>query len=107
MGNLVARDACPVCGDGRSAVLADLPYDRPPIATYLESFYGGRLDASLVTEERYVLAKCARCTLIFQRFVPRPALIEMLYGSVALAEQDEVRRARGLRTRRAYCYDVE
>jgi SAM-dependent methyltransferase len=107
VGDLVAREACPVCAAECCRAVLDLPYDREPIGGYLDAFYGGRFDVSLVEGERYVLDRCARCGLLFQRFVPGPLLLDKLYGSVALADRHEVGRARGLAVRQIYSHQVE
>jgi SAM-dependent methyltransferase len=104
---LVAREACPVCAAEEAQLVLDLPYDREPISTYLDAFYGGRFDISLVEGERYELDRCMQCGLLYQRFVPRKPLLDTLYGSVALADQQDVGRARGLPVRQSYSHQVE
>jgi SAM-dependent methyltransferase len=105
--NLIERHACPVCESALSESLLDLPYGTDPIRGYLQSFYGGRFDVSLLDQDRYVVEKCRGCGVLFQRFVPSPELLNLLYGSVALADRREVAEERGLVVRQVYSFQVE
>jgi SAM-dependent methyltransferase len=107
MQTLVRRRACPVCAAEPCRVVLDLPYDTDPISAYLKTFYSGRFDLSLVAGERFEVDKCLHCGLLFQRFVPNPPLLNELYGSVAIADRQEVGRTRGLSVRQSYSHQVE
>ncbi len=107
MGSLTQRDRCPVCTSDQTRVLLDHPYGHDPIRAYLDTFYDGRFDLSRVEGERYVLNRCERCLLVFQKFVPESELLNYLYGEVALADRDELSRSRGLLIRQVYGHQME
>jgi SAM-dependent methyltransferase len=73
------RNSCPVCEGGGFAVLLDAPMDAGPIFEYLDRFYEGRTDASVLALARYVLCECDQCRSIFQKFIPNPALMQRIY----------------------------
>jgi SAM-dependent methyltransferase len=101
----VQRTRCPVCDSADSRELLDLPFDHPPMSSYLESFYGGRIDPQGLTGGRFVLLKCAGCELIFQRDIPDDELLAYVYGN-AVGDID-VRPGRSLRVRQGYSFQVE
>lgn len=106
IGSLVVRSGCPVCGR-RTAPFLSIPFDGPPMVDYLDHFYCGRLDTAPLTGERYELAECDGCGLVYQLHVPDERYLDHLYGSAAFADPDAVRSTRGLAVRRAYAHDVE
>lgn len=104
---LVERRACPVCGSrSGTGELVSLPFDAPPMSSYLTAFYGGRLDVSPLQGHRFELIGC-ECGLVYQRLVPDERYLEHLYGVAALADPDVLDRQRGLRVRQNYTHEVE
>jgi SAM-dependent methyltransferase len=107
MHSLDQREVCPVCGSALHDVVLDLPYDDGALPDYLHRFYEGRLNPSLVAGQRYVLDRCRDCTLLYQRFVPAAAMLELLYGAAAFASEHEITSTRGLSVRQQYSFQVE
>src|SRR5690348_5402241 len=101
----VQRQRCPACGHPESRKLLDLPFDRPPISSYLESFYSGRIDPGGLEGGRFVIVRCNACELLFQQDVPDDAFLGYLYDD-AVADI-EAYSARGLRVRQGYSFQVE
>lgn len=101
----VQRNRCPVCDSADPRTILDLPFDIPPISSYLDSFYGGRLDPHELVGGRFVLLKCGSCELVFQRDVPDDESLGYLYGT-AVGDASS-RPGRGLRVRQGYSFQVE
>ncbi|MFN8024848.1 MAG: methyltransferase domain-containing protein [Acidimicrobiia bacterium] len=101
------RESCPACGrpDGRQ--LLDLPFDAPPISDYLDTFYSSRVSPGTLTAGRYVLVECSACSLVYQRDVPGPELLELVYDDAVPVTPEAGRSARGLNERRQYAFQVE
>jgi SAM-dependent methyltransferase len=77
-----ARDSCPACHESRARALYQAPYTRPPLSTYLLSFYGRPAAEAMLGELEgidYVLLECEVCGLVYQRDVPRDDFVETLY----------------------------
>ena len=105
MEGFVQRNRCPVCDSADSGGILDLPFDSPPISSYLDSFYGGRLDPQQVVGGRFVLLKCSSCELVFQRDVPDDEFLGYLYDKAV--GHSEILPGRGLRVRQGYSFQVE
>ena len=78
---LHVRKCCPACGaDGKITV--ELPYDEPPISTYLQEFCANHPDCSFepLAGTAYRLAECPECGSIYQAAVPGPAFLEQFYA---------------------------
>jgi SAM-dependent methyltransferase len=101
----VQRGTCPVCASGRCELLLELAFDRPPISSYLHTFYAGRLASDALSNGRFALLRCGICDLVFQRDVPDDEFLRYLYG--AATGDSEVRPGRGLRVRQGYSFQVE
>jgi len=101
------RDTCPTCHSPGAAPIVDLPFDRPPLTTYLHAFYGGRVSPEALVAGRYALVDCTNCGLLYQRDVPGPELLRFLYSDGILLDGDAGRAARGLQVRRGYAFQVE
>lgn len=86
-------------------MLAELPYDREPISGYLHHFYGGRLPLHGLVGETYRLERCGRCGLVYQRWVPDDAMLQVLYGRNGVAVSDGTTRTLGERV--VYSHQVE
>jgi SAM-dependent methyltransferase len=104
---LETREHCPACGAEGFGVAVDLPFDRPPIRTYLDEFYGGHVTPDELADERYVVCECRSCELLFQRCVPDAELLGTLYGGGSDEAKEAVTRSRGLAARRSFSFQVE
>jgi len=80
---LVERSCCPVCGEERVRTLYRAAFDKGPIRDYLVAFYPALPpeDLGLLKGGELVLEECPSCSLIWQRFVPTPFLLDRLYGT--------------------------
>ena len=87
--HFVERDRCPGCGGARGETLFECSYADDPIRSVVRGAYPTMTDADLASigGDRYVLDRCARCGLVWQRFAPGPAILTKLYGSWSEPEQ--------------------
>jgi SAM-dependent methyltransferase len=78
---MIGRDSCPACGAVGARLVADLPYDAPPISTYLTEFYPSlpREHFGPLTAARYRLAECPACGCIYQNPVPDDDFMASFY----------------------------
>lgn len=76
-----SRPACPACGAAPAVTLFARPYDEPRLRAALERFYAevGRIDCAALAGAEFVVQRCPRCTLVFQRDVPDDTLLARLY----------------------------
>ena len=77
MIGFVERTSCPGCDSRTVRTLLDLPFDDPKLSGFVRTYY--RIDPAIL-DAPYVLDRCGRCGLIFQRFVGNDALLEKLYS---------------------------
>ena len=77
------RERCPACKSARLAQLYECPFTEPPVRTYLEDFYlpQGKLELEFLEGESYDLMLCGVCDLVFQRSIPNPDLMHIIYES--------------------------
>jgi SAM-dependent methyltransferase len=101
------RPACPVCADPGVDRLADLAFDEPPLAGYLDAFYEGRIDPADLASARYRLVRCTGCGLLYQQEVLDPAGMAWLYGDVNGWDHEATSRSRDLSVRLRYLGDQE
>lgn len=85
----------------------DASFGEPPISTYLEACYGGRLDPRRLDGGRYVLVRCDLCELIYQRHVLTMTGLTELYSTISSSTYEATQAKRGLADRRRYSHDVE
>jgi 2-polyprenyl-3-methyl-5-hydroxy-6-metoxy-1,4-benzoquinol methylase len=85
----VSREHCPLCGSMSQQTLIDLAFDEAPLASFLESFYAGRLAPAELAAGRYRIQHCRECEFIFQDTVLDDAGMQRLY-------QDWVDQAKSL-----------
>ena len=76
-----SRPACPACGAAPAVTLFSRRFDEPRLRAALERFYAevGRLDSAALAGAEFVVQRCPRCTLVFQRDVPDDTLLARLY----------------------------
>ncbi len=88
-GAFVERERCPGCEGPRRETLFECAYSDDPIRTVVRDAYPTMTDGDreLIGGERYVLDRCDRCGLVWQRFAPGPAVLTQLYESWAAPDQ--------------------
>jgi len=55
-----------LCRSEANATLCELAFDEPPMATFLDTFYHGRIPARALRAQSYRVVRCLRCALIYQ-----------------------------------------
>jgi 2-polyprenyl-3-methyl-5-hydroxy-6-metoxy-1,4-benzoquinol methylase len=85
----VERSLCPGCGGSVGATLFECSYADDPIHEVVRSAYPAMTDSeeAAIGSARYILDKCARCGLVWQRFAPNPELLGRLYEVWSEPEQ--------------------
>ncbi|SFS11015.1 class I SAM-dependent methyltransferase [Sphingomonas jatrophae] len=75
------RDACPLCHADRPARLYAHPYAEDPVRSLVSSAFAeqGEVDWALLEGAEFVVDRCRRCDLIYQRWAPNDALMEIIY----------------------------
>jgi 2-polyprenyl-3-methyl-5-hydroxy-6-metoxy-1,4-benzoquinol methylase len=74
------RLACPVCSSNHLRQLCDVPYIQGELQAYLRQAYGEIIDFSCLQNSSYSLMQCQECSLFFQKTVPTPKLMDILYN---------------------------
>jgi len=74
------REYCPVCGNDKAATLYQAAFSDPALKQFIVSFYQGRADLSVLEETFYRVAKCGRCSFIYQTNLLNDQGMAALYG---------------------------
>lgn len=82
MVNFITRHACPICGETDCKILVEV--DLAEATPYLKNYYGGTVPD--LSNGRYVLAQCLRCTSLYQRDILDDAGMALLYEQWIQAE---------------------
>jgi SAM-dependent methyltransferase len=77
-----SRASCPACGSGVRGIIAELPYDSPPISVHLREFYANNpgCDFAALAGATFRLADCRDCQCIYQVDLPDAAYLEHFYA---------------------------
>ena len=75
----VQREACPLCRSTSAELLCDLAFDAPPMAPFLEHFYGGRILPGDLASGRYRVRRCGDCDFLYQDQILNEAGMQALY----------------------------
>lgn len=86
------RARCPVCDSGNIRTLLRTPFASPPIWTFLESYYGGRISRDDIGAEDFIAAACSDCELIFQSVVLDSIGMGELYENILDADSSREKR---------------
>lgn len=89
---MVERPRCPACDTPPSHPLVEVPFEAPAMRNYLATYYGGRVDASMLTGGAYRLERCAACGLGWQRWVLDDAGMNALYGTWIASDTSSKKR---------------
>ena len=78
------RSSCPACNHADHEVVADLPYDTPPISEHLTAFYPPTLSSLLASlrGSRFRVARCQACATHFQSHAPDPQWLAAFYNAL-------------------------
>ena len=106
-GLFVERERCPGCGNARGETLFECSYADDPIRSVVRDAYPtmNQSDLESLGGERYILDRCSRCGLVWQRYAPNAAILTQLYESWAAPEQLHERQDT-LRHGQAYAQEV-
>lgn len=77
--SFVARQECPSCASTDTELMYRCGFSENPIRTFISEYY--RVDPELLSNGSYILDRCARCRLLFQREVGDDELLAQLYGN--------------------------
>lgn len=75
------RTHCPACGSSATIAILTLPFDSPPISTFLIGHYQGLADLSRLTGATFEVHRCPSCGLLFQKYVPAGRLLQDIYDT--------------------------
>jgi 2-polyprenyl-3-methyl-5-hydroxy-6-metoxy-1,4-benzoquinol methylase len=79
MNGLVNRPGCELCGSSNGERLISMEYSDPRVADFLEDYYEGRVDQSLLQDAPYEVMKCTDCGFIWQAYVLNESGMKLLY----------------------------
>jgi len=79
MASFVERTRCPACQGGAITTLLSRDYAHPSVWSFVGRRYGGRIERRELAGRRHEVARCAFCSLLFQRYVLSDASLERLY----------------------------
>jgi 2-polyprenyl-3-methyl-5-hydroxy-6-metoxy-1,4-benzoquinol methylase len=88
------RECCPACGSKATIQIVSLPFDSPPIGTFLSTHYHGLADLSRLTSANFDVHRCTACGLVFQKHVPTGRLLQDIYD-VWIPPSEEARLRAG------------
>lgn len=73
------RSACPACEGRELRTVYAAPYAGSEVGRFLERYYAGRIEPERIADSSYVVERCRACGTAFQRFIPRPQLLDEIY----------------------------
>jgi len=82
-----SRSSCPICNGGNAGNLCELACTDERLKSFLETFYHGRVDESLIKTGTYRVVQCLQCDFIYQQEILNDAGMEALYGDWVDQEQ--------------------
>ncbi|MEP1001673.1 class I SAM-dependent methyltransferase [Leptolyngbya sp. SLC-A1] len=103
------RKQCPTCLSEKFSPLYECNFAAEPVRLYLEKAYGEAesFDIEKLKKTNYSLLQCQDCNLIFQEFIPSPALMLLLYENWIDAEKSlENRKRYGIAYYSLYSQDI-
>ncbi|MFA9419664.1 MAG: class I SAM-dependent methyltransferase [Gammaproteobacteria bacterium] len=80
------REQCPVCGNDKAETLYQAAFSDPDLKQFIASFYQDRVDLNVLEDAIYRIAKCGRCSFIYQTNVLNDEGMAALYGDWVDAE---------------------
>jgi len=74
------RHNCPICESKELETVFKLPYSDQRLSDFIEEFYQGRVDLTVLADATYQVDKCSHCDSLFQSYVLNEAGQAALYG---------------------------
>lgn len=96
--NFLIRETCPGCHGGDQAILYRCEFTESPIREHVREYHLSDAEGA-----SYVLAECGRCSLIYQREVAGPDLMQRIYDD---PRGQRPRRGPTLAQRYRHAYEV-
>lgn len=73
------RNTCPICGGNKVESLCELAYTDARLNSFMETFYHGRVDKTLIKTGIYRVVQCVQCDFIYQPEILNDAGMAALY----------------------------
>ncbi len=73
------REYCPVCHSPKQKILLRIPFNDPRIMDFIESYYSGGIDQSILNDELFEIIFCKTCSLLYQKNVLNETFSFQLY----------------------------
>jgi 2-polyprenyl-3-methyl-5-hydroxy-6-metoxy-1,4-benzoquinol methylase len=89
----VRRTRCDLCGSNQQTVLLSKAFTEPVIADFLEVYYGGRIDRTVLAGAAYTVVKCQSCGFMWQQDILNDAGMQALYN-VWIAPEESLQKRR-------------
>lgn len=89
------RKECPLCARDEKEILVDRAYTDSALQEYLHIFYEDRADVTILTDARYILARCETCGFMWQTSVLGEVGMTALYGTWIDAQKSFDKKVRG------------
>ena len=80
MIELLKRSKCPACESSALETVFELPYADASLSHFINDFYQGRVDMSVLADQNYQIDKCRQCGGLFQAYVLNQDGQAALYG---------------------------
>lgn len=75
-----SRTACPACESPHFRALWSAGFHQQPVAGFLQSFYGHRIDSDKLASQPFNICLCQQCELIFQQHILNDDGMRLLYS---------------------------
>lgn len=106
--HFVSRPLCELCGSARTERLLARAMTDPVVFDFLESYYRGRIDKSLLDGAEYSILRCRDCGFAWQAQVLGPELMRRLYGEwISMEDSLDKKRLADIALFRGYAAQVE
>ena len=94
------RVACECCGSEDLEIVLERIFTDPSVLEFIESYYEGRISKEKLEGTKYFVAKCARCTFLFQKHILNSSEMRFLYETAIKPEQSLTKRENPVSRRR-------
>ncbi len=84
--NFVHRPHCELCGSESKKILVSVDFSNSLVWDFLESYYQGRIDVSVVENVSYEIVECQNCGFVWQGYVLNEEKMGDLYSVWISAE---------------------
>lgn len=105
---VVCRTSCPACGSLAAKTIVRLPYDQPPMSSYIVRYYEGRANPATLAGYVFDLLRCRDCGMAYQKNVPTGALLQAIYDEwIPPDEREKMRDSYSLDTYRYMAAEMD